>query len=70
VDHHGGAPSDTTASAQTWTFTGALTTNPTVYGYYAVRSTTGDLVLAEAFASFTPTANGDNIVLTPKITAD
>ena len=66
----GGAPSDATASVQTWTFTGPLTTNPNVYGYFAVRSSTGDLFLAEAFSPFTPTASGDNIALTPKITAD
>jgi hypothetical protein len=66
----GGAPSSASYAAQTWTFTGALTTNATVYGYIAKRATTGDLVLAETFASFTPAANGDNIILTPQITAD
>lgn len=66
----GGAPSQATYAAQTWTFTGALTTNPTIYGYIVKRATSGDLVLAETFTSFTPAASGDNIVLTPKITAD
>lgn len=66
----GGAPSSAAYAQQTWTFTGALTTNPTIYGYYAVRATTGDLVLVETFASFTPAANGDQILLTPNITGD
>jgi hypothetical protein len=66
----GGAPSSAAYAQQTWTFTGALTTNGTIFGYYAVRATTGDLVLAETFTSFTPTASGDNIKLTPTITAD
>lgn len=66
----GGAPSSAAYAQQTWTFTGALTTNPTIYGYIAKRATTGDLVLAETFASFTPTANGDNLSITPTITAD
>jgi hypothetical protein len=66
----GGAPSIATYAAQTWTFTGPLTTNPTIYGYTVKRVTTGDLVLAETFTSFTPTASGDNIILTPQITAD
>jgi hypothetical protein len=66
----GGAPSAASYPQQTWTFTGALTTNPTIYGYIAKRATTGDLVLAETFASFTPAASGDNILLTPQITAD
>lgn len=66
----GGAPTEAAYAQQDWTFTGALTTNPTIYGYIAVRATTGDLILAETFTSFTPTNNGDKILLTPKITAD
>lgn len=65
-----GNPSTAAYPAQTWTFTGALTAGATVYGYYVTRATTGDLVLAENFSPFTPAANGDNIVLTPQITAD
>jgi hypothetical protein len=66
----GGAPSSAAYAQQTWTFTGALTTNATIYGYYVTRASAGDLVLAETFTSFTPAANGDNIKLTPTITAD
>jgi hypothetical protein len=66
----GSAPSTASYPQQTWTFTGALTTNGTVYGYYVTRAGTGDLVLAETFAPFTPAANGDNLKLTPSITAD
>ena len=66
----GGAPSSAAYAAQTYTFTGALTTNATIYGYFVIRATTLDLVLAETFSSFTPANNGDNIVLTPQITAD
>lgn len=65
-----GAPSDATASQQTWTFTGALTTNPTVYGYFLVQASSGTILWAEAFTSFTPANNGDQILLTPKITCD
>lgn len=65
----GTAPTTASYAQQTYTFTGALTTNAVVYGYYAVRATTGDLVLAESFASFTPSSNGDAILLTPQITA-
>ncbi len=66
----GGAPSTAAYAQQTYTFTGALTTNATIYGYYVVRATSTDLVLAETFTAFTPAANGDNIKLTPQITAD
>ena len=65
-----GAPTDASYAQQTWTFTGALTTNPTIYGYYVTRVTDADLVLAETFTSFTPASNGDQILLTPHITAD
>lgn len=63
-------PSFAQYAQQTYTFTGALTTNPTIYGYFAVQATAGTLLWAEAFASFTPANNGDQILLTPKITAD
>lgn len=63
-------PSYASYAQQTWTFTGPLTTNPTVYGYYVVQVTSGTLIWAEAFSSFTPQNNGDQILLTPKITAD
>jgi hypothetical protein len=65
-----GAPSSAAYAAQTYTFTGALTTNATIYGYFVKRASTGDLMHAEAFTSFTPANNGDNIVLTPTVTCD
>jgi hypothetical protein len=65
-----GAPSNVAFAQQTWTFTGPLTTNPTIFGYYVVRASSVDLLFAEAFTSFTPANNGDNILLTPTITAD
>lgn len=65
-----GAPTSAAYAQQTWTFTGALTTNPNIYGYYVTRVTDADLVLAENFATFTPTNNGDQILLTPQITCD
>lgn len=66
-----GAPSDVAAAEQTWTFTGPLTTNTTVFGYYVVQTTSGTLMWAERDASpFDPTNNGDQIKLTPVLTAD
>lgn len=56
-------PSDATYATQTWTFTGALTTNPTIYGWYLVD---GDGVLITAGlldAANTPTANGDTLAI-------
>lgn len=64
----GNDPSDAVYAQQTFTFTGALTTNPTVYGYYVVANNgSGNLVWAELFGtSFTPANNGDTIKITPK----
>lgn len=60
-------PSDAVYAQQTFTFTGPLTTNPTIYGYMIVDGD-GTLILAELFAqSFTPANNGDTIQLTPKV---
>jgi hypothetical protein len=66
----GGSPSEAAYAQQTWTFTGALTGSATVRGYYVTRASTADLLLAETFTAFTPANNGDQILLTPKITAD
>lgn len=55
-------------AVQTFTFTGALTTNPTVYGYYIVDAD-GNLVYAEAQSAFTPANNGDQITITPTFQA-
>jgi hypothetical protein len=53
---------------QTYTFTGALTTNPDIYGYFVISATGGILLWAErAGATFTPAANGDTYKVTPKI---
>ena len=51
-------------AAQTFTFTGALTTNPTIYTYFVVDAD-GVLVGGESLpAPFTPATNGDNYVNT------
>jgi hypothetical protein len=65
----GSNPATAAYAQQTWTFTGALTTNPTIYGYIGVGATTGTIFIAEAFTSFTPANNGDTIKLSPVITA-
>lgn len=65
-----GNPSVASYPQQTTTFTGPLTGNTTIYGYFVVRATSGDLVLSETFTPFTPASNGDTLKLTPQITAD
>lgn len=66
-----GAPSEASYPQQEWSFSGALTGNPNIYGYYVLRTTTLDLMFAERFATArTPTNPGDALRLTPKVTAD
>ena len=64
-----GTPSSCSYANQTITFTGVLTTNTTIYGYYITDdATVPNLITSELFgATFTPANNGDNIVVTPKI---
>lgn len=58
-------PSDAVYALQTFTFTGALTSTATVYGYYVVDAD-GVLVFSEAITPFQPANNGDAINITPK----
>lgn len=61
-------PSDVIYTQQTWTFTGPLTTNGTIYGYIVTNAAGTVLLWAEKLAqSFTPANNGDQILITPKI---
>jgi len=64
-----GAPTSAAYAEQTFTFTGAL---GNVYGYFLTQVTSGILVYAERFtgAPFSINNNGDQIKITPTITAD
>lgn len=61
-------PSDSVYAQQTWTFTGPLTTNPIIYGYFIVDNNgSGAVIWAERLgASFQPSSNGDQLLITPK----
>ena len=64
VGDDGGGIQQAAYAEQTWTFTGALTTNGTIYGYVVQDGTT--LLWAELLATpFTPAANGDQLKITP-----
>jgi hypothetical protein len=65
----GNDPSDAAYAQQTFTFTGNLTGNASVYGYH-VKDEDDAVIWAEKFASpFTPANNGDNIKITPLVQA-
>ena len=68
------ASSDNKAQAtyaqQTFSFSGALTTNTTVYGIYYVMSSSGNLVAAVPLANpYTPSASNNEIAFTPTLQA-
>ncbi len=59
-------PSDAVYAQQVFTFSGALTTNPIIYGYY-VTDADGTVLWAERLtAPFTPANDGDHVDITPK----
>lgn len=59
-------PSEAAYAQQVYTFTGSLTTNQTIYGYY-VTNAEGTVVWAERLtAPFTPANDGDHLDITPK----
>jgi len=64
----GNDPSDGVFAEQIWTFTGPLSGNAIIYGYYIVDNNgSGVLVWAERLAaSFQPSQNGDQLKITPK----
>ncbi len=66
-----GAPTSAAYAQQTFT-SSADQSAQNVYGYYLIQTTSGTLVYAERFtgAPFVIQNNGDNIKVTPTITAD
>jgi hypothetical protein len=63
-----GSPTSAAYPKQTYTFTGTLTGNPTILGYYLTRAD-GALVVIEALAAaFTPANNLDTLDVTPVVT--
>ena len=65
VSSVGGIPQVAWA-AQTFTFTGALTTNTTIKGY-SILDNSGTVIVEELTTNFTPANNGDTYVVTPII---
>lgn len=65
-----GAPSLAEYAQQTFT-SSADQSAQSIYGYYYVQATSGKLVAAERFSDgpYAVSNNGDNIKITPKITA-
>lgn len=66
-----GAPTEAAAAAQTFT-SSADQASENAYGYMFKQTTSGIILWAERFAAapYAIANNGDNIVITPKITFD
>lgn len=63
-----GSPTASVYPLQSFVFTGPLTTNPIVYGYY-ITNAAGKQIYAELLAApFTPLNNGDHVDVTPRLT--
>lgn len=64
-----GDPSYITHPEQIFVFSGPLSVNANVYGYYIVGATDGVLRHAERFTDgpYTPTTDGDQIKVTPRL---
>lgn len=66
-----GAPTSAASALQTFT-SSAGSQNQNVYGYYVTQASTGTLMFAERFTDgpYNIANNGDNIEVTPTVTAD
>ncbi len=59
---------EATFAVQVFTFTGPLTGNATIFGWYLIQQTSGLLLAVERRASsFTPVLNGDSVTMTPRL---
>jgi hypothetical protein len=63
-------PPDIIMAEQTFTFSGALTTNLTVYGYYFVKQSDGAIIASKKLDTpYTPASGGGTLKFTPRIQA-
>lgn len=64
------SPPDIITAEQTFTFTGVLTTNPTVYGWFLISEDLSLVVAAKKLDStYTPASGGGTLKFTPRIQA-
>lgn len=56
-----------TYAAQSFVFTGPLTTNLIVYGYYIIDDDNNLIVAETLSANYTPSNNGDTLIINPVI---
>ena len=70
TQEYANTPPDIIMAEQTFTFTGVLTTNPTVYGWFLISEDLELVVAAkELDAPYTPASGGGTLKFTPRIQA-
>ena len=70
VEGFSNTPPDISLAEQTFTFTGALTTNTTVYGWYLITQDNNYVRVAKLLDTpYTPASGGGTLTFTPRIQA-
>ena len=70
TEEYGNTPPDIIMAEQTFTFSGVLTTNATVYGWYLVKQSDGVIIASKLLDTpYTPASGGGTLKFTPRIQA-
>ena len=68
TEEYANTPPDIILAEQTFTFTGVLTTNGTIYGWYLVKQSDGTIMASKLLDSpYTPASGGGTLKFTPRI---
>lgn len=70
TEEYANTPPDLILAEQTFIFTGVLTTNPTIYGWYLIKQDLSVVRAAKLLDTpFTPASGGGTLKFTPRIQA-
>ena len=70
TEEYANTPPDIILAEQTFTFSGVLTTNATVYGWYLVKQAGGAIIASKKLdTAYTPASGGGTLKFTPRIQA-
>lgn len=70
TEEYANTPPDIILAEQTFTFSGVLTTNATVYGWYLVKQAGGEIIASKLLDTpYTPASGGGTLKFTPRIQA-
>ena len=70
TEEYANTPPDIIMAEQTFTFSGVLTTNATVYGWYLVKQADGVIIASKLLDTpYTPASGGGTLKFTPRLQA-